>query len=110
MKARKKPVIVDVVQLPELNEYSIDHAEWLTELWEAIPYLKKHNVVLWNDDEFDSRLTTVNSPIKYGYVINSLEGKMKAAPGDYLVYGGNDDIWAIKKDIFEQTYEIIEEN
>lgn len=111
MKARKKPVVVDVVELPELNEEITDnyYEEIYKELENSIPYLaNNHLVVLWSSDEFDNRRISLGNPIKYWYVIRTLEGDMKADPGDYLVYGGHDDIWAIKKDIFDQTYEVLE--
>lgn len=107
MKARKKPVLVDVVQLPELNEQITDENEWLVEVRKEIPYLKTHNVIFWSSDEYDNHRISLGNSIKYWYVVHSLEGNMKAYPGDYLVYGGNDDVWAIKKDIFEKTYEIV---
>lgn len=29
--------------------------------------------------------------------------------GDYIVTGTNNDVWAVKQDIFENTYELVEE-
>jgi len=37
--------------------------------------------------------------------INTLEGTMKAVPGSYIVKGNAGEFWAVKKEIFEVTYE-----
>lgn len=37
--------------------------------------------------------------------INTLEGIMKASPGDYIIKGVNGEFYPCKPDIFEKTYE-----
>ena len=39
------------------------------------------------------------------YWIDTLEGQMNIAPGDWVVKGVNGEYWAVKPDIFEKTYE-----
>ena len=39
--------------------------------------------------------------------INTLEGIMKASPGDWIVTGVDGEKYPVKPDIFEKTYEII---
>ena len=41
--------------------------------------------------------------------ISTLEGDMKGNVGDYLVIGVKGEMYPVRKDIFEETYEIIEE-
>ena len=84
MKAKKKPVLVDVWQLP---------ATFKQDFINNLPAEVKSKV-------------TYNGP--FSYLINSLEGPMNASIDDYLVYGGNHDVWVVKKYIFEKTYEIVE--
>lgn len=42
--------------------------------------------------------------------IETLEGKMKANVGDWIITGVNGEQYPVKPDIFERTYKIIEEN
>jgi len=38
-------------------------------------------------------------------IINTLEGDMKASPGDWIITGVNNEQYPCKPDIFERTYE-----
>lgn len=40
-------------------------------------------------------------------IISTLEGNMKALPGDYIITGVNGEQYPCKPDIFEKTYEVI---
>ena len=37
--------------------------------------------------------------------INTLEGRMNAAPGDWIIRGVQGEVYPVKPDIFEETYE-----
>lgn len=37
-------------------------------------------------------------------IVHTLEGDMKAHPGDYIVRGGDGEYYPVKKEIFEKTY------
>lgn len=39
--------------------------------------------------------------------IETLEGKMKANVGDWIITGVDGEQWPVKKSIFEKTYKII---
>lgn len=43
------------------------------------------------------------------FEIETLEGVMKAEAGDWLIVGSKGEMWAIKKDIFEATYTVVED-
>lgn len=45
---------------------------------------------------------------KGNLIINTLEGRMKASPGDYIIKGVNGEFYPCKPDIFEKTYEPVE--
>lgn len=40
-------------------------------------------------------------------IIHTLEGDMKANPGDYIITGVNGEQYPCKPDIFEKTYELV---
>ena len=40
--------------------------------------------------------------------IPTLEGLMKASPGDYIIKGVNGEFYPCKPDIFESTYDLVE--
>ena len=85
MKVRKKPIIVDAWKLnSELPENLCP--KWVQVSWENgnLDY-----------DVFDSY-----------WEINTLEGKMKAHNGDYLIRGIHGEIYPCRGDIFWETYEV----
>lgn len=41
--------------------------------------------------------------------IHTLEGTMLAYPGDYIITGVNGEQYPCKPDIFEKTYELVED-
>jgi hypothetical protein len=43
------------------------------------------------------------------FVIQTLEGDMTASVGDYIITGVNGEQYPCKPDIFEKTYEKVEE-
>lgn len=41
----------------------------------------------------------------YGCTIYTLEGRMRARPGDYIIKGVNGELYPCKPDIFRKTYD-----
>jgi thioredoxin-like negative regulator of GroEL len=41
--------------------------------------------------------------------IETLEGTMTASPGDWIITGVNGERYPCKQDIFEKTYELVED-
>ena len=41
-------------------------------------------------------------------IIHTLEGDMKAEPGDYIITGINGEQYPCKPDIFKKTYELVD--
>lgn len=95
MKIRKKPVVVDA--------WYIDTAE-----------LQYHgDVIDWVFKEYQSdrgRLAVVSDGEKMVLRIRTLEGVMTAYDGDVLVKGVDGELYAIKREIFEKTYDVVDEN
>ena len=42
----------------------------------------------------------------FGMIIETLEGEMYAAPGDWIIRGVNGEFYPCKPDVFQQTYEL----
>ncbi|MGM5489190.1 hypothetical protein [Weissella koreensis] len=89
MKAKKKPIVLDVWQVVELT---IDSKipGWI---FNAI---------------FSDRVLNESRKEGIELVVTTLEGKMEAKIGDYIVKGTKGEIWPVRKDIFEETYDVVE--
>ena len=86
---RKKPVVIEAVQFTGTNKFEIEVFIG-TEL-------KSHYK---NDNPNDS------TPID-GLRIPTLEGNMIASVGDYIIKGIKGEFYPCRSDIFEATYEIV---
>lgn len=92
MKAVKKPVPVEVWQITKYDSNAMDnYPDWVNELY--------------------ARADIINSYDELGNLIYvdlfTLEGTMTGHLDDYLVKGNHDDVWIVKKEIFEDTYEVV---
>ena len=81
MKYRKKPVVIEATQF----DGTIESVESL-----MIPEVSQ-----------DLGSKTLQIP--------TLEGVMTASPGDFIIRGVNGELYPCKPDIFEKTYEKVEE-
>lgn len=84
---RKKPVTVEAIQWTGKNTEEI--LKWC------------------KDAELEVQTEAINN-VSYTYInlyINTLEGRMTASEGDYIVKGVNGEYYPCKPDIFEKTYE-----
>lgn len=92
-KYRKKPVVIEAFQL---NARGFVLEDWF---WKAVSrkdIITHHFLANYYDTE------------PAWCEIKTLEGTMIAKPGDYIVKGINGEIYPVKSDIFNQTYELIE--
>ena len=80
MKFRKKPVVIEAVQLPTDPNYAGGWPGWLFES-EDLKQVQK------------------------GFEIETPEGVMLARRGDWIIRGVSGEIYPCKPDIFEKTYE-----
>ena len=86
MKARKKPVVVEVMQLQMCSAMSYRKCkEFVGDFW--IHY-----------DEMPNGFPG----------IKTLEGVMEISNNDYIIKGVDGEFYPCKPDIFEKTYEVIE--
>lgn len=110
-KFRKRPVVVEAVQyLGQFKEmmregveapaaYFNDYPSWLDEAWDG------------GSGALSLVGQTAARPADWKcYVeIKTLEGVMRANPGDWIIKGVKGEIYACKPDIFALTYEPAEE-
>ena len=84
---RKKPVVIDAVQW--LNKKIVvaddgsDPLEWFFQA-------ERNNTIQLAGDTL---------------IVKTLEGEMRAQPGDWIIRGVKGEIYPCKPDIFEATYE-----
>ncbi len=83
MRYRKKPVVVEAMQLPDVFDIEgrLKFEQWLT---------KHGRVCRYVGDGLD---------------VPTLEGVMRASKGDYIIKGVKGELYPCKPDIFEMTYE-----
>ncbi len=86
-KFRKKPVVIEAIQFVG----GIDSAK------EIQDWAKKYELYIVWFINYDS------------LSINTLEGSMSAEPGDWVIKGVKDEFYPCKSDIFEATYEPIDD-
>ena len=79
---RKKPIVIEAVY------HEGPFYKWL---WD---WLKEANALYLSD---------------FSIEISTLEGAMTAQPGDYIIKGIQGEFYPCKADIFEDTYEEVEE-
>lgn len=83
-KYRKKPVVIDAWQLTKEN-VEVGIPDWIT---------------------LDT-VHIVDGDVLFAEIV-TLEGVMQASEGDYIIKGVQGEFYACKPDIFEQTYEVAE--
>ena len=88
IKYKKKPVIIEALQFK--SDMSIK------DLNDLIDFIGMKNIV---DIGRDNLYLT----------IRTLEGNMTASSGDYIIRGIQGEFYPCKPDIFEQTYDKVEE-
>lgn len=86
MKFRKKPVVIEAMQLDGENPYAL---------------------VPWINDGIDPTANTVVRVDYKSLVIRTLEGDMRATHGDWIIKGVQGEFYPCKPDIFSATYEAV---
>ncbi len=62
------------------------------------------------DVSFKEFETLRKNIIENGLYIDTLEGIMSTSIGDYIIKGVNGEFYPCKADIFEKTYEVVDDN
>lgn len=96
MKYRKKPVIIEAIQLNERGLVALVAEDWF---WDAVT---RNDVITHNFGKYGSEPVWCE--------IKTLEGVMTARAGDYIIKGIRGELYPCKPDIFEKTYELVTED
>jgi hypothetical protein len=87
-KFRKNPVVIEAIQFDRNN-------------WEDVKEFTNCNAkIITIERRIDGKATTI---------ISTLEGDMTATEGDWIIKGVNGEFYPCKPDIFEKTYEPVNE-
>lgn len=97
MKYRKKPVVIDA----SLWDGSVEKA---SEIIDGI--LMNGGSATYRCDGPNGCPGTADA---HYLVIQTLEGDMLASPGDYIIRGVQGEFYPCKPDIFEATYEVVDD-
>jgi hypothetical protein len=81
MRYRKKPVVIEAVQFTGSNQ---------------------HEITMFISGRTKNFTESHGGP---GYMIETLEGYMKASPGDWIIKGVQGEFYPCKPEIFAATYE-----
>lgn len=100
MKYRKKPIEVEVFHLKDLSYETVKKA--LSFMGQTIPTYRGIGI----EQPFDRYMEVAWKC--NGINIKTLEGRMLASVGDYIIKGVNGEFYPCKPDIFEKTYELAE--
>ena len=98
IKYRKKPVVIEAFQMTK--ERRVDNGDWPNWLNRA-----------WNKDreEVGSVYPTYEGEGSGTLTIRTLEGPMRVSFGDYIIQGIAGELYACKPDIFDATYEPVDD-
>jgi hypothetical protein len=97
MKYKKKPVVIDAVQWTGENHREM--FDFLTENAFDKESMKVSGEHFYID----------HNKVEGGLVIKTLEGEHLASIGDFIIRGVKGEYYPCKPDIFEQTYEKVED-
>lgn len=88
---RKKPVVIEAVEVPRYERNKV--VEYLELCVNIANWCKGISYMMESADPLNHIL------------IPTLEGDMKALPGDFIIKGVNGEFYPCKADIFRKTYE-----
>ena len=88
MKCRKKPVVI--------------------EAWEFTKEALKQTDSWVRENREDLHLVSQYGGEVLYIEIDTLEGRMRADLGDFIIQGVNGELYPCKPDIFHKTYEVVE--
>lgn len=100
MKYRKKPVVIEAVQVT-----AADYNPGVKDAWDGSPFSESPD---WLVDAVTSGVITPHTRNCTDYAewdIKTLEGTMSCGPGDYIIKGVKDELYPCRPDIFNMTYE-----
>lgn len=77
--------------------------------WKPIEITEKNPIPIWLEEARKKDIVCIVYGGSRTYLeIKTLEGVMRANPGDYIIKGVNGELYPCKPDIFKKTYELVE--
>ena len=111
MKYRKKPVVIDAEQWFKNGDHPEDGGETTSELgWESKPEGKVVRYFRRPDVEGTNGCKKCSARMHFHGWIDTLEGGHIVCPGDFIITGIEGEKYPCKPDIFENTYDLVEED
>ncbi|NHP15290.1 hypothetical protein G8767_17185 [Rhodococcus sp. IC4_135] len=99
---RKKPVEIQAVQWDGTAEGATPIINWIDENGHTANWDEPHHEILVEMPDG----TQMGCPASNGGLfINTLEGRLTASPGDWIIRGVQGEFYPCKPDIFAQTYD-----
>lgn len=86
-KYRKKPVVIEAIQ------------------WSGSNWHQMLEFAEWGEGEENNDAHVEGNKL----FIRTLEGTMEASPGDWVIQGVQGEFYPCKPDIFEATYELVDD-
>lgn len=102
-KYRKKPVIIEAIQWTGKNLIDVSAFLCNQTRKEALKEINSSEISRKKWDDYESIV------LGDGLYIDTLEGRMEASTGDYIIKGVNGEFYPCKPDIFDKTYEEVAE-
>lgn len=96
MKVIKKPIEVNAWQIPFEPDMERFHKDLPKAVRDRITFC-----IFSHPRMLEGHIKKIN--------VATQEGEMTAHAEDYIVQGNHDDVWVVKREIFEDTYEVVDE-
>jgi len=108
MRFRKKPVVIEATQWFKNGDHPLDYSteEQERQGWEGevVRYFRSPQV------KGDKTCAMCNNTFHNHGWVDTLEGGHIVCPGDFIITGVKGEHYPCKPDIFEMTYEPVEES
>lgn len=98
MRFRKKPIVIEAFQMTVDRRWdNVDWPDWLHEAWNK------------DSNEAGSLFIRPMDETRESLAISTMEGPLAVTFGDWIIRGVKGEIYPCKPDIFEATYERVDE-
>lgn len=97
MKYRKKPVVIEAFEYD--GDLKGTDGNYYVPVWAVTAF--ENNTLYYAEDE--------NHHEPCDLFVSTLEGNMKVSIGDFVIQGVNGELYPCKPDIFEKSYELVED-
>ena len=93
----KKRIPVEAIQIPTNGD------------WDTVENWLRNEVPDWFREAMDKVEVLLDLIENRGFMIQTLEGQMLCPWGSYIIRGIKGELYPCRRDIFEETYESVEE-